>query len=46
MNINELMQLLKNANDKYNEDNDNYYNTDAIDLYKNFENMEGVNYEY
>lgn len=46
MNINELMELLKNSNDKYNEDNDNYYDTDTKNLYKNFENLEDLKYEY
>ena len=46
MNINELMQLLKNANNKYNEDNDNYYETDTKNLYKNFENIETLDFNY
>lgn len=46
MNINELMELLNNSNDKYNEDNDNYYETDTKNLYKNFENTEAFDFNY
>lgn len=40
MNIKELTELLKNSNNKYNEDNENYYepNTYTNIVYKNFEN--------
>ena len=46
MDINELMQLLKNANNKYDEDNDNYYNYTDFEAYTNFEKLEDLNYEY
>ena len=46
MDINELMQLLKNANSKYDEDNDNYYNYTDVKTYTNFEKLEDLNYEY
>lgn len=44
MNINELMELLKNSNDKYNEDNDNYYAD--TNIYTNFENSETFDFNY
>ena len=44
MNINELMELLKNSNDKYNEDNDNYYAD--TNIYTNIEIEKNYNYEF
>ena len=44
MNINELIELLKNSNDKYSEDNDNYYAD--TNIYANFENIETFDFNY
>ena len=44
MNINELMELLKNSNDKYSEDNDNYYAD--TNIYTNIEIEKNYNYEF